>query len=183
MNNGLKTGILNIMEVLKKNIGVFVFMGIAVLLFQLKDLFPEQLYKVFAYPAAFIVSFFFGSLPVMGKGYMLVIPLSRNVINITSGCTGYGFFCILTAVYMHKIFKVIPRQKTLLFALLGVPFCYFIAVIANGFRIICAYKIDRIGKVILPADYQLMIHQAVGVVVFLTTIMLLSFLFPSKIND
>lgn len=171
------------MDGVKKNIGVFVFMGIAVILFQLKDVFPEQLYKVFAYPSAAIVSLFFGSLPVVGKANMLVIPLSKNAINITSGCTGYGFFCILTAIYMYKIFKFISRERILLFVLLGLPFCYFVAIIANGFRIICAYKIDRIGKMIFPADYQLMIHHAVGVAVFLSTIMFLSFLFERKYRN
>ncbi|MBU0469257.1 MAG: hypothetical protein KKD07_06775 [Candidatus Omnitrophica bacterium] len=180
---GFKMRVLNIMEVLRKNIGVFVFMGIAVTLYQVQTVFPVQLYRMFAYPSAWIASFFFGSSFVVGQDNMLVIPLSRNVINITSGCTGYGFFCILIAIYLHKTLKVVSRRKAVSLILLGVLFCYSVAIITNGFRIICAYRIDRICKVILPADYQLMVHHAVGIVVFLSTIMLLSFLFERKYSN
>ncbi|HBG62427.1 MAG: hypothetical protein A2Y03_06740 [Omnitrophica WOR_2 bacterium GWF2_38_59] len=172
-----------VMEILRKNTGTFVFMGIAVALYQLQAYFPEQLYKIFAYPSAWMASFFFGSSFVLGQDNMLFIPLSSNVINITSGCTGYGFFCILTAIYLHKIFKVFPRGKSFRLALLGLPFCYFVTVITNGFRIICAYRIHSICKVILPADYQSMVHHAVGIVVFLSTILLLSFLFERKYGN
>lgn len=126
--------------------------------------------KLFAYPSACAASLFLGAAPLMTEGKEVFIPMADQMINVTSKCSAFGFFCLLSAVLLIKVLERLPKNRVLAGTLLAVPLAYGITLAANGVRIICAYYAFRIGQVVLPPNFQAALHQGVGITVFLSTL-------------
>lgn len=126
--------------------------------------------QLFAYPSAYVSSVFLGVSPVFTEGREVLIPVSHQFINVTSKCSAFGFFCLLSAVLMIRMIPSLQKQKILTALVLSLPPAYLITVAANGVRIICAYYTYRIGRLILPPNFQPALHQGVGIAVFLSTL-------------
>lgn len=144
---------------------------IALFLDWLGKVFPEAVYWVFAYPAAFLASVFLGSHPVVHNSREVLIPLVDHAIHVVPSCSGYGFFCLLTALIVSSLWYRRDNPALVLYSILAVPAAYAVTVVVNGFRIISAYQAHELSRVFLPANFQAAVHQGVGVVVFLTALM------------
>lgn len=142
----------------------------AIILNLLGNLCVKFIYPIFALPAARFAGFFFNTAPVFSDKGLIVIPLARSSIQVTSDCSGYGFFCLITAIFalFYRNIKwrlpVIGRAGLILLA------AYALTVIANGFRIVSAYKVHLITAEILPASAQNFAHFIVGITIFLTVL-------------
>ncbi len=158
---------------MKINSGVWIIF-VAVGLSFLEKLSPNAIYSLFAYPAAYGASLFFGSHPVLNADGQIFIPLTHHAINVILACSGFGFFCLLSALIAVGMFQRLDRRKRLWAVIWAMPFAYSIAILTNGCRIVCAERVNVIGKFLLPANFQPALHQGVGIILFLTVLMAVS---------
>ncbi len=155
--------------------------GVAIILNWLGDFYGSILYSVFALPAARFAGFFFNTIPVFNEKGVLLIPLARSSIQITPDCSGYSFFCLMTAIFVvfYRDIKwrmpVIERVGLILFV------AYVITIITNGFRIVSAYKIHLIVSKNLPVSAQGLTHLVVGITIFLTVLLLVYLALERKV--
>ncbi|MEI8011543.1 MAG: archaeosortase/exosortase family protein [Candidatus Omnitrophota bacterium] len=146
--------------------------GVAVTLNYLGNFFGDKFYFVFAGPAAWMAGCFFNALPVMDEKGLLVIPLMHSSIQVTPDCSGYGFFCMMTAMFVIFYQDIKWRMPMVGKVLATLLMAYLITIVTNGFRIVSGYKIHLITLKILPVAAQGVIHLAVGITFFLTVFMI-----------
>jgi exosortase K len=145
------------------------------------DFFGSILYPVFALPAARFAGFFFNTVPVFNEKGLILIPFAHSSIQITPDCSGYSFFCVMTAIFVvfYRDIKwrmpVIGRVGLLLLV------AYVITIITNGFRIVSAYKIHLIVSKNLPASARSLAHLVVGITIFLTVLLLVYLALERKV--
>lgn len=140
----------------------------------LGKIIPEAVYWVFAYPAACLAALFFGVGPVIIDRSEILIPLMRHPIHVIPACSAYGFFCLLSAL----ILSYSGRASGVLWGLrIAAAFfaAYLITVGLNAVRIISAYQMHEVSLILLPQNFQAAVHQGVGVVIFLTGLLAVSF--------
>lgn len=133
--------------------------------------------KYFSYPSALIASFFLGRSPVYAQAHEVFIPLSRQMINVTSKCSAFGFFCLLCAILIINIIKSFPLKKVFMGLFFVFPMAYGTTLLVNGCRIVSGYYASRIGKMILPGNFQGVIHMGVGITIFLSVLILITLIF------
>lgn len=149
----------------------FIAGTIAVVLNWLGDFWGSILYPVFSLPAARFAGFFLNTVPIFDEKGLILIPLAHLPIQVTPDCSGYSFFCLMTAIFVvfYRDIKwripVIGRVGLMLLA------AYIITIIANGFRIVSAYKIHLIVSQNLSASAQGPAHLVVGLTIFLTVLL------------
>jgi exosortase K len=146
--------------------------GVAVILNFLGDLLGDKLYFVFAVPAARVAGLFFNVLPAIDEKGLIVIPLMHSSIQVTPDCSGYGFFCIMTAIFVVFYQDIKWRIPTIGKVGATLLMAYVITIITNGFRIVSGYKIHLIVSRTLPASAQGLAHLVVGIAIFLTVFLL-----------
>lgn len=129
------------------------------------------LYPIFALPAARFAGFFFNTVPVFNGDRFVVIPLLHTSIQITRDCTGYSFFCLITAIFVFFYRDIKWRMPLIWRVGLILLVSYIITIITNGFRIVSAYKIHLIVSKNLPASAQGLAHLVVGITTFLTVLL------------
>jgi exosortase K len=92
-------------------------------------------------------------------------------IEITSACSGFGFFSMACALLLgfasfrfatHQWFRDVPLL------LLTV---YLFAILVNTFRIVCAVQIRIFTSQWIPGSYDSAIHMTVGMIVFLPALL------------
>ena len=143
----------------------------AVVLNWLGDFWGSILYPVFSLPAARFAGFFFNAVPIFDEKGLILIPFAHSSIQITPDCSGYSFFCLMTAIFVvfYRDIKwrmpIIGRVGLILLA------AYVITIITNGFRIVSAYKIHLIVSKNFPASAQDLAHLVVGITIFLTVLL------------
>lgn len=146
--------------------------GVAVSLNYSGDFFRDKLYFIFAAPAAWIAGLFFNVSPVINEQGFMVIPLVRSSIQVTPDCSAYGFFCIMTAIFILFYQDIKCRMPMIGKVGAILLMAYVITIITNGFRIISGYEIHLIvGKTFLASAREL-VHFIVGITTFLTVILL-----------
>ena len=135
--------------------------------------FPEFIYTTFGIPSGYLASTFLGRQLVFTDTGEAVIPVLSSAIHITQSCSGFGFFCILAAAATLVGYECFKRSNQLMILLLPIA-VYLITLFANASRILCGYYAHSLSQRIVPANFQPVIHQAVGVTVFLSVLVLLS---------
>ena len=132
----------------------------------LEKVMPGGIYTGFAYPAAYIASFFYGTQPVVVNGEIL-IAWNTGRIHVTPDCAGYGFFCLVWAMtFMAGAGSILSRGIIFRF-LSTAALAYTTAIFTNGMRIISAYKVHELSKDVFPSNFQSALHLGVGIAVFL----------------
>lgn len=142
-------------------------------------IFPDFVYLVFAYPAAFLSSLFLGSQPVLIDSQEILIPL-KHPIHVIPSCSAYGFFCLLLAMTVTYAFRLKNKSEFLSCVITAIPITYSLTIIINGFRIICAYHVHEMTQMLLPTNFHAVIHLGVGILLFLPTLLGVSFFLERK---
>ena len=145
---------------------------IAVCLSLVENWFPKFIYSTFGYPSGYLASLFLGKPLVFTDTGEVLIPLFSPPIHITHSCSGFGFFCILASAAIPIGYDCFRRSNTLIVLLLPMA-VYLITLVTNASRIVCGYHVHCLSRWILPANFQPIIHQAVGVTVFISVLVLL----------
>lgn len=146
---------------------------IAVCLSLGENWFPRFIYSTFGLPSGYLASLFLGTRLVCMETGEAVIPLLSSTIRITQSCSGFGFFCILAAFVTPFACNYYKRSNGFLVVLVLPVLVYSIAIVTNASRIVCGYHIHCLSSWLLPANFQPIIHQAVGVTVFISVLVLL----------
>lgn len=183
MMSGNKTKIISsgFFEAVVEKYHLIIVIITAVSLTSLEKVIPDVIYRLYAYPAALIASAFLGSGVVFDNGEIF-IPLSKYTIHVIPGCSAYGFSCLLSAIVAFYLLRVLKLRKALLFLLSAVPLIYILTIITNGFRIICAYCLNRVSGYFLPENFRAALHQGVGIILFFSVILFVSYIFERKLK-
>lgn len=155
--------------------------GFAIALNWMGDFCGDILYPIFALPAAQVAGFFFNSPPVFDETGLIIIPLAASLIQVTPDCSGYGFFCLITAIFVifyRDIKWRIPLPGRISLTLLT---AYLITIITNGFRIVSGFKTHLIIMKFLPSSAQNLVHLVVGVTIFLTVLLFVYLVMAGKV--
>jgi exosortase K len=143
---------------------------------------PETVYLLFAYPAAFLASLFFGVHMVILNSQDIFIPL-HHPIHVIPACSAYSFFCLLVAMIVVDSCRFQKLPRMIASFIVALPAAYIITIFINSLRIICAYYANEAAKVLLPSNFQSAMHQGVGIAVFLTTLMVVSVVLERKCHE
>ncbi len=154
-----------------------IVLAIALIVASMEGMIADQIQYLYAYPSAYIASFFLGSSPILTEGREVLIPMSNQFINVTSRCSAFGFSCLLYAILIINLLKIVSKNMILVGCVLAVPVTYLITIIVNGSRIICGYYFHIVGQMVLPLNFQAALHQGVGITIFLSTLILVTLIF------
>ena len=149
----------------------------AVLAASLEGHLSKEIQHWYAYPSAVIACVFLGVSPVLTEANEVIIPLFPQAINVTSKCSAFGFFCLLYALLVINLMKVSPQKRKIDYFVLALPLAYGITIFVNGCRVVCAYYVHRVGKLFLPENFQGALHLGVGIALFLSTLIAITFFF------
>lgn len=83
-------------------------------------------------------------------------------VRLTAACSGFGFFCILSAYLIYRLEGLRIRWWPAL-----VAGCWLGALGANALRIATSIRVRQLTTPLLPEHYQNIVHQATGTLVFL----------------
>lgn len=147
-----------------------VIIAIAVAVAGCEGVLAGQIQRLYAYPSAYVSSFFLGVTPLLTQDNEVLIPMPRQTINVTSTCSAFGFFCLLCAVLLINLPTSLPKKYMVMGSVLVLPAAYVITILANAGRIIGAYYAHHLGRLFLPHNFQAALHQGVGIAVFLGTL-------------
>ncbi|MDR3265942.1 MAG: exosortase K [Tannerella sp.] len=104
-------------------------------------------------------------------------------IVIDKSCSGFNFwlicFLMLTFLLLKQAGKPVQKGRILPLALAG---AYVFTIFVNTSRIIAAVVIQNQAIHFLPAKIYLILHQSVGIVVYLTFLILIYFLIEKYLN-
>lgn len=147
---------------------------LAMLLYWLGSVYSGLIYRIFAIPASRCTGFFFSATPFFNEKGIIIIPIINSSITVTPECSAYGFFCLITAIFF--VFRNNIKWKMPILAKTAVILCaaYIITITANSFRIISSYKIYALTAGIFSKPIQNVIHLFVGIIIFLTAILIAS---------
>ena len=172
MGNKLKSDISRVMKTLN-------IVLIALFLDCVGKVFPEVFYRIFAYPAAYLAAQFFGVQPVFIDRYEILIPLMHHPIHVIPACSAYGFFCLLTALMLSYSWRASGAWKVLWSAAV-IPAAFLITIVLNAVRMVSAYQAHEIASIVFPKNFQAAVHQGIGISIFLTALLGISFLLERK---
>ena len=146
--------------------------GVLFLLLQsLPGYLPAVRLKFFCEPAARVASVLLGCPMSVQTGS---ISLAHPTIDVavTEACSGYDFFSLMIALLIGvAVFR--QRSKWLLRdAVLIFVAVYGLTLFGNASRIVCAVQIRATTADLIPASFDAVIHQTIGVIVFVTLLAL-----------
>ena len=144
-------------------------------------IFPNSIYIIYAYPAAYIASLFMGVTPLLTDAGEIIIPMGHHFINVIPSCSGYGFSCLLYAICFLYILRIKKNNQRVIYLILTIPLVYMITIITNGCRIIAAYYVNEFSKSLLPSNFQSAVHLGVGVTIFLSVLITLTLILDRRI--
>lgn len=127
------------------------------------------------YPVQWFVAVFTGqsSIYLAGEGYQF------SGFIIEKSCAGVNFlvicWCTLTYLSIQNQHNQSIKIKALLWS---IPLSYSLCILANTFRILSALVLQR-----LPGLHGPNVHEALGVVVYLSILLLATALFNHFLND
>lgn len=127
------------------------------------SLVPSAILKLFAFPAGWVASQFWGA-PTERQPTELLLHHPSIAISVTEACSGFTFFSILIAMYTGFVFQNRPRKW-----LVGFFSIYLVTLAANIARIIIAVELRVLSTSIFPANYQAALHTVIGMIIFLST--------------
>ncbi len=166
-----------------QNSSLFLIIFVSLGFVALGKIMPDFIYILYAFPSSYIASLFIGQHPILTETNEILIPASKHFIEIIPNCSGYGFFCLLYAIFVSYIFRLFPKSKALIYAILIFPCAYVVSIITNGCRIICAYKANEAAKGLLPNNFQAGVHLGIGIALFLSVILVISLFFERRCSN
>jgi hypothetical protein len=132
--------------------------------------FPDLIYRVFAFPAAWLTALFFGSPVLVDSAGEMVIPIADQCLRMVPGCSGFVFFCLMGGWVIGEYvlrWRGIELCGALSAALVVV---YGLTIITNTIRMISAFYADQFCRMILPDNFCPVVHLGIGVLVFLSVL-------------
>ena len=126
------------------------------------------------YPVQWLVAIFTGqsSVYLPGEGYQFTGFI------IERSCAGVNFLVICWCTLAYLSIQNRQAWPTKIKALLGsIPLCYGLCILANTFRILSSLVLQR-----LPGLHGPNVHEALGVVVYLSVLLLATSLFHHFLN-
>jgi exosortase K len=147
------------------------------LLQSLTVFFPHLRLRFFCEPAARAAAVFLQS-PVAVESGSISLAHPTIDVAITEACSGYDFFSLLIAlliglaVFQQAVSKWLLLRDVLLIFLVVYGLTFF----GNTSRIVCAVQIRATTAEVIPASFDAIIHQSIGVIVFVTLLALAWFL-------
>lgn len=146
------------------------------LLQSLPHVFPQLRLRLFCEPAARLAAVFLQAPISLAPGSISLAHPTIDVA-ITEACSGYDFFSLLLALLIGlAVFqraaplsstKQLVRDVMLIF-----PAVYGLTLFGNTSRIVCAVQIRATTADAIPASFDAVIHQSIGVIVFVTLLAL-----------
>jgi exosortase/archaeosortase family protein len=133
--------------------------------------FPSLVAQGFILPAGQLAAWILGVTPTVWEDASLSFQAQGLWVQVTSSCSGYSFFSILCAWLVYRLWSARP-----LLWLLLLPICWLFAVCVNALRVAASVHTCKLGQVFLSDSYQNIIHQATGMLVFLTFLIALAVL-------
>jgi exosortase K len=133
---------------------------------------PHLRLRLFCEPAARAAAVFLQSPVVVESGSISLAHPTIDVA-ITEACSGYDFFSLLLAlliglaVFRQTSSKWLTRDVLLIFLAV-----YGLTLFGNTSRIVCAVQIRATAAEVIPASFDAIIHQSIGVIVFVTLLAL-----------
>jgi exosortase K len=127
------------------------------------------------YPVQWLVAVFTGqsSVYLAGEGYQF------SGFIIEKSCAGVNFLVICWCTLAYLSIQNQHNQSIKIKALLwSIPLSYGLCILANTFRILSALVLQR-----LPGQHGPNAHEALGVVVYLSILLLATALFHHFLND
>ncbi|CAK0779717.1 membrane hypothetical protein [Gammaproteobacteria bacterium] len=142
-----------------------VLVGIYLVLRALFYVFPTLKTLFFIYPVGGLVSAFLG-MGDFGHGeWLFMVGTTR--VTLGGLCSGTTFFSLLMA-YLGMRYQSGGLSAGWLVA--GYP----LALLTNASRVVCSIQVYAHGGRLMPLAMQEHIHEAIGVVVFATTLIMLT---------
>lgn len=132
--------------------------------------FPWLLEKVFLLPSAKLSSLSLG-VPVSITEHGIRLHHDGVEVAITEACSGFDFFCLVAGLWLGRVLYVSgcsPRSAWL--SILAPLVAWPVTLIGNVSRIVSATGFRALTSGVFPSSYDGVIHQSIGVVVFLSTL-------------
>ena len=134
--------------------------------------FPKEVLRVFAEPAGRLAAAFL-NVAVDSSGDVIQLLHPQIDIAITDACSGYDFFCLIGALWVGwAAFSYRSRTSSYLWILLILPMAWIITLVGNVSRIVCATQVRLLTPESMGSSFDGVIHQSVGVIVFLSVLIL-----------
>ncbi|MDF1851037.1 MAG: archaeosortase/exosortase family protein [Verrucomicrobiales bacterium] len=134
--------------------------------------FPEEVLRVFAEPAGHLAAVFL-NVPVDSSGEVIQLLHPQIDVAITDACSGFDFFCLIGALWVGwVVFSFRSATNSYLWILLILPMAWIITLVGNVSRIVCATQARLLTPESMGASFDGVIHQSVGVIVFLSVLIL-----------
>ena len=134
--------------------------------------FPKEVLRVFAEPAGRLAAAFL-NVAVDSSGDVIQLLHPQIDIAITDACSGYDFFCLIGALWVGwAAFSFRSRTSSYLWILLILPMAWIITLVGNVSRIVCATQVRLLTPESMGSSFDGVIHQSVGVIVFLSVLIL-----------
>ncbi len=129
---------------------------------------------LFTFPSAFLSALYFCSpLIDLGAGTFLVTDINLYII---PECSGYSFYMVLLSLLLFQLtIKKNKSRMKISFILLAV---YPIVITVNFLRIVCSFYAGHV----FPYKIYPVVHQWVGILIFLPVLIMTSILFERIIN-
>ena len=126
---------------------------------------------LFSAPAAKIAAFFLGS-EIVKVGSDVHLYHGNLEVAVTEACSGFDFFCLILALWVGwQMFHWRDLRRSVIPLVLLLPCVWSVTLLGNVSRIVTAAQARVYTARILPDSFDAVIHQAVGVVVFLSILM------------
>ena len=147
-------------------------MGIFALLKGAGEGFPQVVVSWFSIPASKLTALFLGA-PIEITSSGDIVLLYRTLeIEVTSACSGLGFFSLCCALFAGFATTAFCRHQWCRDFPVGLLFIFGLTLFANAVRMVCAVQIRQLTSQWLPESYHVAIHMAVGMIVFIPVLLL-----------
>lgn len=108
-----------------------------------------------------------------GEGYF---HEQFNIL-INKSCSGFNFWLLSFLAFIYLIIKYLDKPLQKILSIPAVLLCtYLVTILVNSFRIFASVIVQNQTKFFLP-NLQHLFHEAVGIITYLTFLVLTYYLF------
>tara|TARA_R110000850_G_scaffold30618_11_gene84105 strand:+ start:1760 stop:2317 length:558 start_codon:yes stop_codon:yes gene_type:complete len=149
------------------SIGIVLFL----ILQSIPHFVPSLQIKLFSEPAARAAAIFLGT-PLSIEPDAITLAHRSIEVAVTEACSGFDFFCLLTSLLIGLTFFKSEPKMALKRACLIPAVVYVLTLLGNTSRIVSAVQFRSATFGNIPASFDGIIHQSIGVAVFVTVLVL-----------
>lgn len=128
------------------------------------------------YPTNQLIKLITGSNPqyIINQGYL---HAQYNIL-IEKSCSGFSFMCISFIMISFLVIQHIEKRTFKSLAIIGALFlAYFTTIFTNSSRILLSIIGQNMGNLYLPIRPHNLIHEVIGVLTYLISLVLIYFIF------